>query len=104
MRWILASLLVVGACSGDDGGQAGDDTGSADPCDVCGPNEVCVQSYDGVCTGGVAECHPKTVDCPITGSCSQECQDAYCPGSPYQCLDRVGCGGESPRAFTCYGP
>ncbi|HEY4058728.1 MAG TPA: hypothetical protein VGM39_19075 [Kofleriaceae bacterium] len=118
MRWVLASLLVFSACSGDDGGSTGgDDSGSnghdagsdsqpPDPCVAagCTADQVCVQSYDGTCAGGFAHCVAKTVDCPLTGSCSDECRVAYCPAAPYQCQNREGCGGESPHAFTCYGP
>lgn len=75
-----------------------------DPCELCGPSELCVQRYGGICNGPTppVECVPKTVDCPLN-ACSAECEAAYCP-APYQCQNRPGCGNESPLAFTCYGP
>ncbi|CAN5858632.1 hypothetical protein BH11MYX2_BH11MYX2_05780 [soil metagenome] len=109
MRFALASLLVIAACSGDDDGSdaddvAGDDGSAADPCDACSADQVCVQEFDGVCMAHGVACVAKTIECPLTGSCSDECFNAYCSGAPYQCTNRDSCGGESPRAFTCYGP
>ncbi|HEY4178674.1 MAG TPA: hypothetical protein VGM90_17630 [Kofleriaceae bacterium] len=154
MRFALVSLLLVAACSGDDGSSAGDDGSGArppvsaecegvcvvdsapsswqdccdsttcyfdettnhwqkvscdppaDPCVLagCSADEVCVQTFNGTCGDGSAYCVAKTVDCPLTGACSPECQHAYCGDSVYQCQDRAPCGTESPSAFTCYGP
>lgn len=73
-----------------------------DPCALCTPDELCVARYDGTCTTSGPRCEPRTVDCP-GNACSPACEDAYCP-SPYQCQVRSPCGGESPLAFTCYGP
>jgi hypothetical protein len=73
-----------------------------DPCLQCTADEICVQRFDGVCSGVAPLCLPRTVDCP-GNVCSPDCEAAYCP-SPYQCQSRVTCGGESPEAFTCYGP
>lgn len=72
-----------------------------DPCEQCGIDQLCVQSYDGTC-GLVTACVDKTVECP-DNACSAECEEAYC-SSPLQCQNRVACGTESPLAFTCYGP
>ena len=77
------------------------DTAPFDICTTCTPNQICVALYNGTCGGGAA-CEPKTQDCP-NNACSPACETAYCP-SPYQCQNRVPCGGESPLAFTCYGP
>jgi len=71
-------------------------------CAMCGPNEICLQAYNGTCGGGTIECVAKTVDCP-QNACTPDCQAAYC-SAPYQCEDRVPCGSEDPAAFTCYGP
>lgn len=110
MRFVLASLLLIAACSGDDGASSADDSGddgsgsAEDPCNVCGTGTVCVQEFDGVCGAHGVKCVAKTIECPLTGSCSDECFAAYCSGNPYQCTNRSTCGGESPNAFTCYGP
>ncbi len=108
MRSLIAFAFALAACSDDSGGDntppidAAVDT-RVDPCLTCALGQICVARYDGTCGEQVA-CVTKTVDCPIApGSCSQECQDAYCP-SPYQCMNRPPCGGESAKAFTCYGP
>lgn len=107
MRPLFALAFVLAGCSDDSGGNnppidAAVDT-AVDPCLTCALGQICVARYDGTC-GAQVQCVTKTVDCPITrASCSAECQTAYCP-SPYQCMTRTGCGGESDKAFTCYGP
>jgi len=74
----------------------------ADPCEACGVDELCVQSFDGTCGGGQPTCVPRTIDCPMN-ACTTECEEAYC-GAPFQCMVRSPCGTESLLAFTCYGP
>jgi hypothetical protein len=76
---------------------------AADPCLDCTADQLCVHLYDGICRGAPV-CVARTVDCP-NNVCTPECQSAYCGSpSPYHCTARPPCGGESPRAFTCYGP
>lgn len=73
----------------------------ADPCLSCRLDQICVARYNGTCGESVG-CVARTVDCAV-GTCSPACEMAYCP-QPYQCRNRPPCGGESPHAFTCYGP
>ena len=74
-----------------------------DPCSQCTSDQLCVQSYDGTCNQSTA-CVARTVDCPPdNAACSAECEQTYC-SSPFQCMNRVPCGTESPVSFTCYGP
>jgi hypothetical protein len=103
MRWLI-SLALLTACSSNSGSTPTVDAGvdaTIDVCLTCASGQICVASYDGTCHGS-AGCVTKTVDCPLN-ACTTDCQSAYC-GSPYQCMNRAPCGGESPHAFTCYGP
>jgi hypothetical protein len=103
MRWLFA-LTFVAACSDSSGPARPIDAsidGAADPCLACGPDQICVARYDGTCHGQ-AICVARTIDCP-SNTCTAGCEAAYCMPS-YQCRTRAPCGGESPRAFTCYGP
>jgi hypothetical protein len=109
MRWLIA-LALFAACSDDSDGSNPPPIDAAidaaidsmvDPCLTCAVGQICVARYNGTC-GLQTECVTKTVDCPLN-ACSMECQTAYCP-SPYQCMNRPPCGGESAKAFTCYGP
>lgn len=72
-----------------------------DPCIACTTDEICVQSFDGGCTG-FASCVPRAPECP-DDTCTPDCEAAYC-NSPTQCQNSVPCGTESPLAFHCYGP
>lgn len=104
MRFSLAVALLFAACGSDAARTPPDDAPSdtaIDPCLTCAAGQICVARYDGTCNGGPA-CVAKTIDCPLN-ACSDACQAAYCP-SPYQCKTRTACGGESAKAFTCYGP
>jgi len=105
MRWLICVALLT-ACSDDSKSAAPIDAAidsSVDPCLTCALGQICVASYDGTC-GPSVKCVAKTVDCPLArGACSAECQTAYC-SPPYQCMNRPPCGGESAKAFTCYGP
>ncbi len=104
MRTVLFLALLVGC--GTKAKQVAPD--APDPCDRCTGAELCVQRFDGVCTLDT-ECIPRATACSAPSltetSCSQACNDAYCP-SPYQCMTRLGCSGPPPsaKAFTCYGP
>jgi hypothetical protein len=114
MRWLISllvllpllALAVLSACgeSSDPNTSPIDgaiDTPAGDPCLRCAVGQICVARYNGTC-GVTTDCVAQTVACPLN-ACSQECQTAYCP-SPYQCMTRSPCGGESDKAFTCYGP
>ena len=113
MRWIVVVALVVGGttigCSSksrttDAAIDAPIDAAidaPPDRCLACRSDQLCVARYDGVC-GLSVECVARTTDCP-NHTCSPACEAAYCP-RPYQCSNRPPCGGESPLAFTCYGP
>jgi hypothetical protein len=109
MRWLaaIALALVSPGCSSNDPTVAIDAAidapidGVAAVCPVCAAGQMCVAAYDGTCRSDIA-CVNKTIDCP-SNACSPACESAYCV-SPYQCHDRVGCGGEPAGAFTCYGP
>lgn len=72
-----------------------------DECLFCTADQICVQSFDGLCTGG-SRCVDKVVECP-GNACSPECEAAYC-NAPTQCQNSIPCGTESPLAFHCYGP
>ena len=104
MRWLILSVILA-ACSSDPSTPPANVDAAIDAkpdvCLTCALGQICVARYDGACMGGPA-CVPKTVDCPLN-ACSADCQAAYCP-SPYQCMNRAACGGESAKAFTCYGP
>jgi len=76
--------------------------GAADVCLACRADQICVAKYDGVCDADV-RCVTRTTDCPAN-ACTADCEVAYCTPNPYQCQTRTPCGGESPLAFTCYGP
>jgi hypothetical protein len=106
MRWFVLAFVVAAGCN--DGAtprlppdDLPDCCVTPDPCATCGPSEICVASYDGQCRQNIA-CVPRVVDCPAN-ACSPACEAAYC-AAPYQCQTREPCGGESPNAFTCYGP
>lgn len=111
MRWLIACAFLVTclvaclvACSSSPSSTPPVDAaidGKPDVCLTCALGQICVALYDGTCMGGPS-CIAKTVDCPLN-ACSAECEAAYCP-SPYQCRGRAPCGGESPKAFNCYGP
>jgi hypothetical protein len=107
VRWSLAWLLAgLAACSSDERPQRDAPTAPLidappDHCAACRSDQLCVERYTGTCQLSVA-CVTPTVDCP-NNTCSSACEAAYC-GSPYQCQNRAPCGGESPVAFTCYGP
>jgi hypothetical protein len=104
MRWLALVLAVVAGCN-DAATPPPDNLPDCcvtpDPCATCTASEICVASYDGQCHQSIA-CVPRVVDCPAN-ACSPACEGAYC-AAPYQCQTRESCGGESPLAFTCYGP
>jgi hypothetical protein len=108
--WLVAVVGFIGlACSSDrtNPPDAAPDAvpdaiiDATDACGVCTGDQLCIQRFDGTCRESV-ECVAPNPDCP-SNACSAECEAAYCP-APYQCDNRPPCGGESPRAFTCYGP
>jgi hypothetical protein len=104
MRWLAAialALVFPGCSSASPAAIDAAIDGAAVACPVCAAGQLCVARYDRACRGQVA-CVARTVDCP-SNACSTACEAAYCP-SPYQCQDRIGCGGEPAGAFTCYGP
>jgi hypothetical protein len=107
MRWLISlAFLVACSSSSDPPGPPGPPVDAAidstvDVCLTCAQGQICVARYDGACRLQAA-CVPKTVDCPLN-ACSADCQAAYCP-APYQCMNRAPCGGQSAKAFTCYGP
>jgi hypothetical protein len=98
----LFLLFAVAAC-GDGTSHDAHDAHDApvDPCAKCASTDLCVQKYDGTCTERTT-CVPRTVECP-GHACTPECEQAYCE-PVYVCNIRPACGGESPLAFTCYGP
>lgn len=100
MRWVLALAFLAG-CSGNARSiDAGIDV-STDVCLSCRADQICVARYTGTC-GASVSCTTKTMEC-APNTCSSACEAEYCP-RPYQCQNRPPCGGESPLAFTCYGP
>lgn len=112
MRWIVVVALVAGCSSKTRTADAAIDApidaaidaaidAPPDPCLQCRSDQLCVERYNGTC-GPSLQCVAKTTDCP-NNVCSSTCEAAYCP-FPYQCGIRTPCGGESPLAFTCYGP
>lgn len=112
MRWIVVVALVAACSSNSRSPDAAIDApidaavdaaidAPPDFCLRCRSDQLCVAHYNGTC-GRMIQCVAKTTDCP-NNACSSACEAAYCP-SPYQCGNRTPCGGESPLAFTCYGP
>jgi hypothetical protein len=103
MHWLIL-LAILAACAHDSGPARPSDAAidvAADPCLACTSDQICVAGYDGTCRGQAA-CVTRTIDCP-SNACTAGCEAAYC-NAPYQCRNRPPCGGESPLAFTCYGP
>ena len=105
--------LVIGCSGSDRSTDAAIDVPIDTPVDVaidgppdfclrCRSDELCVERYNGTCGLMSIECAVKAVDCP-NNACTSTCEATYCP-FPYQCGIRGPCGGESPLAFTCYGP
>jgi hypothetical protein len=87
------------------------DTGP-NPCAQCGANEVCVQSFDGVCHLGTITCRTVSETCRnklsamSTKACYSipECESEFC-SSPFRCIYSTPCGTEVPEAaIYCYGP
>lgn len=106
MRMLILALTIFAAACGDDGGSPQEPVDAAidspvDPCLTCALGQICVAQYDGTCKGA-PHCVTRTIEC-APNTCSADCQTAYCP-SPYQCMNRSTCPGESPHAFNCYGP
>lgn len=103
MRWLasVSLALAIAACSSSRATGESPIDAAPDPCLPCRIDQICVARYNGTC-GASVECITRTVDCPLN-TCSATCEAAYCP-RPYQCQNRPPCGGESPHAFTCYGP
>ena len=99
-RWLLVTLLAACGSSTPASSDARDASGD-DPCDACTANQICIQRYDGTCNL-TTTCVISSERCP-DNACTASCEAAYCP-RPYQCANRAPCGGESPQAFTCYGP
>jgi hypothetical protein len=112
MRWIIVVAVLTGCPSSSPPIDAANDAAvdaavdaaidAPDVCAACRADQLCVASYNGTC-GLSVQCVARTVDCP-NNACSTACEAAYCPAPPYQCQYRAPCGGESPLAFTCYGP
>ncbi|MEJ7598299.1 MAG: hypothetical protein WKG01_10345 [Kofleriaceae bacterium] len=96
----LALVSFWSACGGSSPSRTDGGTGD-DPCDVCTPDQICIQRFDGTC-GLATSCVTPNATC-ADKTCSAACENAYCP-RPYQCTNRAPCGDESPDAFTCYGP
>jgi hypothetical protein len=71
-------------------------------CD-CGPDEVCVQFFDGTCETTGPRCVPRPAECPET-RCDDACDLALCHREPSTCRVEDACGGETTGAFNCYGP
>ena len=102
MTRALLVALLAGACGGSSAKvDAGSDVPGGDPCDACTGNQICIQRFDGTCNV-TTTCIISSERCP-DNACTASCEAAYCP-RPFQCSNRVPCGGESPQAFTCYGP
>jgi hypothetical protein len=112
MRWVVMFAALAGCFGGYAAGcstsapavDAAIDGAIDSPDDIClscRADQICVAKYDGLCHADV-RCVARGVDCP-DNVCSTSCE-AYCTSAPYQCQTRVPCGGESPRAFTCFGP
>ncbi len=76
---------------------------AANPCAACRPDEVCVQSFDGGCSGGRPLCKPLTSECP-EARCDEACDLALCGREPASCVYTDGCPGTLSDAFICYGP
>jgi hypothetical protein len=122
---LLSPAAVVVDFSGDGGVQSADGGGTKDalpdgrttgdtpnPCASCAANEVCVQSFDGVCHSGSVACKPVSDTCRSKLSASRvkncksiaECESEFC-GSPFRCVYDSPCGTEAPTAaLYCYGP
>lgn len=73
------------------------------PCGGCAAGEICVQSFDGTCTGPWFQCVANPLGC-TPGTCTAECSRSLCPQEPPHSCNVDACGGEIPGAFRCYGP
>lgn len=115
---MLAGLVALGACSlPEDGDDAPPpvDAGFFDTaippdapslCSACGPNEVCVQVFNGTCGQISLACEERNPACagPV---CSPECQRWQCNDGneqPFFFCSMATCPLEEPGALHCYGP
>jgi hypothetical protein len=119
-RGVRSPYLYPGPCRRDGGVDSGstdarpanDLADAGNPCAACAADQVCVQSFDGIChTSGVA-CRTVSAACRTkliasgSKSCAalSECQSEFC-SSPYQCVINSPCGTEvAQAALYCYGP
>lgn len=95
-----ASVVAVACDSKSPGTHDGDASNDETMQCTCSHDQVCVQYFDGDCSGGMPVCITTTCS-----SCSsEECEQILCP-SPYQCNGNAPmCGTEVQGAIFCYGP
>lgn len=94
-----SSTSMAASTGGSEETAAPMTTAPADPCDECGPTEICVQEFDGFCGPDEGRCVPANGCVPPLGmSCPPECAalcDNFCGGSI--CDDGI------PGALQCVG-
>lgn len=94
--WPAIAFVAAVAC-GDENRPAAEDA----PCGGCGPGELCVVRYDGLCESlGPGRCVPTS----CTG-CTAECERELCVGDAgpgFRCMV-TPCTTLPPGEFACYG-
>jgi hypothetical protein len=119
-RGVRSPYLYAGPCRQDGGVDSGatetrptnDLVDAVNPCAACAADQVCVQSFDGICHTGGVQCKTVSDACRTklvasgakTCAALSECQSEFCM-SPYQCVINPPCGTEvAQAAIYCYGP
>ncbi|MBK9034754.1 MAG: hypothetical protein IPL61_26400 [Myxococcales bacterium] len=98
MARLISALAIVllGACADD----------SHPACAACGPDQICVQKFDGTCGTFQVECQDKNPAC-AGATCSPACDFWQCGGGAdagVLTCSAPSCGTEIQGALHCYGP
>ncbi len=93
---LIAAVVLASACASD----------AEQFCAGCGPDEVCVQHFDGVCGPPRLECMARHAACSLEEGCSAAC-DLQCkrgdpnasgPSCASYCPDQIA------GVLACHGP
>ena len=91
------ALAFTAACAASDAEQF---------CDSCGPDQVCVQHFDGVCGPPRLECMARYTACTVDEGCSAAC-DLQCKGGD-PTASRASCASSCPEqidgVLACHSP